>query len=111
MDRFFTFSTASKGGRAAIAAVAGQYGKRLHAHPDEYPVVALKVGSYRHRNKAFGKIFVPVFEVSGWVPKSDFDEGLAGTQKGPDDGVPPTSSGAAMLNGRNPSAPTVDTRF
>jgi hypothetical protein len=69
-DKLYTFTTSSKGGLGAVAKLAGEYGKRMRAKPNEYPVVALAVDSYRHPNKAYGKIFVPEFKVVGWVDKS-----------------------------------------
>ena len=50
--RQFTFTASSKGGIAAIAHLAGLYGRRIRDNPHELPIVALGVGSYRHRNKA-----------------------------------------------------------
>lgn len=69
-DKLYTFTTSSKGGLGAVAKLAGEYGKRMRAKPNEYPVVALAIDSYRHPNKAYGKIFVPEFKVVGWVDKS-----------------------------------------
>jgi len=72
-DQVFTFTTSSKGGVSAIGELAGAYGKAMRQRPDEYPIVALNVRSYKHSNKAYGKIFTPKFDVVGWTPKSSFD--------------------------------------
>jgi hypothetical protein len=65
---FYTFSTASKGGLAALGKLALEFGNRMRSKPDEYPVVELDRDSYQHSNKAYGEIRVPVFTVVGWVP-------------------------------------------
>ena len=61
----FSFTASSKGGIAAIANLAGVYGRRIRDNPHDLPIVALGVGSYRHRNKAYGKILVPEFDIVG----------------------------------------------
>ena len=76
-DQLYTFATSSKGGLGAIAKLAGTYGKHLRAKPDEYPVIGLGVDSYRHPNKAYGKIFTPKFDVVGWTGKASFADALA----------------------------------
>src|SRR5258708_1012624 len=73
----YTFSTASVGGRTAIADLCKLYGHKRREHDNykkAYPVVALKVGSYMHPNKAFGKIKTPALLVIGWASKAVFGE-------------------------------------
>ena len=65
----------SSGGLNAIADLCKVYGRKMREHPNEYPVVALKVGSYKHAE--WGKVHVPVFIVTGWAPKSSFADNLA----------------------------------
>lgn len=72
-EGLFTFATSSKGGLGAIGKLCGVYGKRIRSNPDEFPIVALNVDSYRHSNKAYGKIFVPELKVVGWTGKGEFD--------------------------------------
>lgn len=72
-DQLYTFASSSKGGIGAIAKMAGAYGKAMRQRPDEYPVIALNVDSYKHPNKAYGKIFTPKLDIVGWVPKAEFD--------------------------------------
>jgi hypothetical protein len=48
----------------------------MRQRPDEYPVIALNVRSYKHPNKSYGKIFTPKFDIVGWAPKSSFDGAL-----------------------------------
>jgi hypothetical protein len=95
--RRFSFTASSKGGIAAIANLAGVYGRRIRDNPHDLPIVALGVGSYRHRNKAYGKILVPEFDIVGWVDGSS-------VQSSDDDGEDPNA------NGRS-SAPAADTLF
>jgi hypothetical protein len=63
----YTFTTSSRGGLSAIGELAKAYGHRLHSHPNEYPVVRLGVGSYAHRNRSFGRIKFPNFEIIDWT--------------------------------------------
>jgi len=63
----FTFTTSSRGGLSAVGELAKAYGRRLHAHPDEYPVVELGVSSYQHRVKSYGRIKVPVLRIASWT--------------------------------------------
>lgn len=84
-DKLFTFTTSSRGGLNAIGELCKVYGKEMRARPAEYPVVALKVDSYRHKIKEYGKIFTPVLAVVGWAPKADFVAPLAAATQ--EDGV------------------------
>lgn len=77
-DELFTFTTSSKGGINAIGELCKTYGKAMRQRPDEYPIIALKTGSYQHSNRAFGRIKFPIFEVVGWAAKAEFAEALAG---------------------------------
>jgi hypothetical protein len=68
-ESLFTFTTSSRGGLSAVGELAKAYGHRLHEHPDEYPIIRLGVDSYRHRNRSFGRIKFPVFEVIDWTAR------------------------------------------
>lgn len=64
----YTFVTSSKSGIAALSEVVGAYGDRVQDGEDKeaMPVVSLQSGSYKH--KTYGKIMIPVFELTGeWV--------------------------------------------
>lgn len=76
-DKLYTFATSSKGGLGAVAALCKAYGKQMRQRPDDYPVVALNVDSYRHPNKAYGKIFTPKLDVVGWTDKASIEDALA----------------------------------
>jgi hypothetical protein len=71
--QLYTFATASKGGIGAVAKLLAIYGKHVRQVPDALPVVALLSDSYRHPNKAYGKIFTPLFKVTDWVHRGEFD--------------------------------------
>lgn len=69
----YTFTTSSSGGKQAIGDLCKVYGrKRREGYKEHYPVVVLKVGSYNHSNKHYGRIKFPVFPVVGWFAKSKF---------------------------------------
>lgn len=76
-DELFTFSTSSKGGIGAIGKLAGEFGKHMRARPNELPIIALDVDSYKHSDKSRGRIKVPVLKVVGWTDKNAFEEALA----------------------------------
>jgi hypothetical protein len=73
----YTFATSSKGGLNAIGELCKSYGKAMRQRPDDLPVVTLKVGSYQHSNKSFGRIKFPIFELTGWAPRVEFTAALA----------------------------------
>jgi hypothetical protein len=73
----FTFATSSRGGIGAVGKLSTFYGRRLHQHPGELPVIELGVGTYQHSNKAYGRIKFPEFNVVGWTSKSVFNRALA----------------------------------
>lgn len=61
----FTFSSSSAGGRNAVKALCAQFGRiGMREKGGAYPIVKLEGSSYKHDK--YGKIFVPVFEVTGW---------------------------------------------
>jgi hypothetical protein len=80
-QQLFTFPSASKGGIGALGKLAGAYGKHIRQKPNELPLVELSSDSYKHSNKAFGKIYTPLFVICGWVDRLEFDEMLAGEQR------------------------------
>lgn len=72
--QMYTFTTNSAGGKNAMGKLAGEYGKEMREHPDEYPIIKLEVGSYMHSNAAYGRIKFPIFKIVGWADKSEFDD-------------------------------------
>ena len=45
--------------------------------PNEYPIIEIGVGSYKHPNPEFGRIKFPTFEIVGWAPKAAFSGEVA----------------------------------
>jgi hypothetical protein len=68
----YTYSPSSAGGRNAVIALCGAYGKLMRQHPGELPVIEIGVDSYRH--ETYGKTFVPMLKIIGWHSEKDFDE-------------------------------------
>lgn len=61
------FSTSTKGGMGAIKKLIASWVNTEKKHPGKFPVIKLKVGSYAHPNKSYGRIKYPEFEVVDWV--------------------------------------------
>jgi hypothetical protein len=76
--QLYTFAAASKGAIGAMGKLMGHYGKHVRLAPDQLPIVALLSDSYKHSNKAFGKIHFPVLKVTGWINRMEFDSVLTG---------------------------------
>src|SRR5215469_12308553 len=72
----YTFASGSKGAAGTLRKLCAAYGKHIRGKPSELPVVELAADSYRHKNKAFGKIFTPVFNVVAWVDGAAFHQAL-----------------------------------
>jgi hypothetical protein len=69
-NELYTFTTASRGGLGAIGELCKAYGKTMRQRPDQYPIIALDVGSYQHSNRAYGRIKFPIFEIVDWTNKA-----------------------------------------
>ena len=65
----FTFVTSSITGRRAVGNLLRHYDRMRRTHPDELPVVRLKVGGYQHRDERVGWVATPVFAVVGRAPR------------------------------------------
>jgi hypothetical protein len=62
---FFTFVTRTNTGRRAAANLLRHYERLRKSHPDECPVVRLKVGGFEHKDSRVGWVKTPVFVVVG----------------------------------------------
>ena len=71
----FTFVTPSRGGFQALGKLSAAYADL--GDPALCPVVALSTDSYMHKVKAYGTIYVPVFNVVKYVPAARFNAILA----------------------------------
>jgi hypothetical protein len=94
MEGIYTFAVSSLGGKNCIADLCKAYGRSMAMHEKEYPMVSLKVGSYQHENKEFGRIKFPVLPIVGWISKGVFGEyeevakKLAAPPPGRDEDIP-----------------------
>jgi hypothetical protein len=68
-QELFTYVTSSITGRRAIGNLLRHYDRMQRTHPDQYPVVRLKVGGFNHRDERVGWVSTPVLAVVGRVPK------------------------------------------
>lgn len=67
----FTFSTQSKTGRGAVVNLLRHYDRLRRTHPDDVPIVRLKVGYYTPRERPqLGPQAKPVFAVVGKAPRN-----------------------------------------
>ena len=62
-DDPWTFTTSSKGGLNAIAALCAEFDHWMRKHPNKNPAVELGVDSYQHPNRSYGRIKFPVFKI------------------------------------------------
>jgi prophage regulatory protein len=65
----FTFVTSSDTGRRAVGTLLRHYERMRQSHPDEYPVIRLKLGGFQHKDKQVGWVNTPVFAVVGRTPR------------------------------------------
>jgi len=65
----FTFVTSSKTGRRAVGNLLRHYDRVKKTHPDDLPVVRLKVGGFQHSDERVGWVKTPVFVVVGRRPR------------------------------------------
>lgn len=70
------YSTTSVGGLKAIASLAQEYAQQFTKDPGKMiAVLSLQSDSYKHKNKTYGRVYIPVFEVTKWVSKLPEAEG------------------------------------
>jgi hypothetical protein len=65
----FTFVTSSITGRRAVGTLLRHYDRMQRTHPDQYPVVRLKIGGFQHKDDRVGWVKTPVIAVVGRTPK------------------------------------------
>lgn len=110
-DELYTFTTSSRGGLNAIGELCKSYGKSMRQKPDDFPVVTLKVGSYQHSNRAYGRIKFPIFEVTDWAAKAEFATALASENDANSEGAEAATGAGKQKAGRGQKAPAAETRF
>ena len=67
----FTLVTSSVTGRRAIGTLLRHYDRMQRTHPDQYPVIRLKIGGFQHKDERVGWVKVPVLAVVGRHAKDD----------------------------------------
>lgn len=66
----YTFATSSTGGLNAIGELCKKYGAQMRQRPDDFPIIEIGQGSYKHDE--YGKVKFPTFKIVGWEAKDDF---------------------------------------
>ena len=84
----FTFATSSMTGRRAVGNLLRHYDRMRRTHPDELPVIKLKVGGFQHRDERIGWVSTPVFAVVGRAPRDSAVKPDTSTQGHLDDTIP-----------------------
>ena len=84
----YTFVTTSVTGRTSVANLCRHYNRTRKTHPDELPIVRLRVGGFNSKKPGVGWVSVPVFAIVGHVSR--------------DSTAAPDSSVAADLNDQIP---------
>jgi hypothetical protein len=82
-QELYTFTTGSRGGLSAIGELSKKYGRHIRQAPGDLPLIELEVGSYMHRDKAFGKIKVPILNVVNWTNGAAYFDLLEGGSSAP----------------------------
>lgn len=64
----YEFKSSSRGGVSAIDKLGKEFAAQVRSgSKDIVPVVTLRSGSYKHKNKSIGTIYTPHFDVVEWV--------------------------------------------
>jgi hypothetical protein len=71
-----TFTTNAVSGIKSLNRLLRRYATHAARHPNDYPLVKLRVAFFMHSDKAIGKVFYPDFEPAGYVDKAEFCEAL-----------------------------------
>ena len=71
-----TFTTGSVSGIKSLNRLLRRYATHAARHPNDYPLVKLRVAHFIHGDRAIGKVFYPDFEPAGYVDKAEFCEAL-----------------------------------
>ena len=77
----FLYKSSSRGGKKAIAKLLTEIIEQIKSGDPAYcPIVRLENDSYKHQNKAYGRIQVPILTVVGWTapPEAAAPEAVSG---------------------------------
>ena len=81
----FLYKSSSKGGKKAIAKLLTEIITQIKSgDPDYCPIVRLENDSYKHPNKAYGRIQVPILTVVGWTTPPEVGSVAAGIDEDDD---------------------------
>jgi hypothetical protein len=83
-----TFATSSMTGRRAVGNLLRHYDRMRRTHPDELPVVKLKVGGFQHKDERIGWVATPTFAVVGRAPRDSVAKPDTTTQGQLNDTIP-----------------------
>ena len=67
----YTFVTTSITGRTAVANLLRHYNRTRKTHPDELPIIRLRVGGFNSKKPGVGWVSVPVFAIVGRASRTD----------------------------------------
>ena len=84
----YTFATSSQTGRRAVGNLLRHYDRMQRTHPNELPVVKLKVGGFQHKDERIGWVSTPVFAVVGRAPRDSVAKPDTSTRAQMDDEIP-----------------------
>jgi hypothetical protein len=87
-QELFVFVTGSLSGHRAVANLLKHYNRTLRTHPDDYPVVRLKVGGFNHKDDRIGWVATPVFAVVGRKARGDSAKPDTSVSADMDDAIP-----------------------
>jgi hypothetical protein len=73
----FTFVVSGKAAIREAGSLSRAYARHRKTWPNDFPIIALNVGSYQHRDRAIGRVKFPELNIVGWAPKTDFMNALA----------------------------------
>jgi hypothetical protein len=64
--KVYVFETTARGGRVGLDDLRVAYGRVLHLHPNEHPIIELGLSSYEGKK---GLVHEPTFRIVGWISK------------------------------------------
>jgi len=65
----YTFVTSTSTGRPEVERLLRRYMVHKRRHPNDYPIVALDVGGFEHKNKSVGWVKTPKLSPAGYESK------------------------------------------
>ena len=113
----YTYPISTKGGQHALGGILREWNAHKKTHGDaEQPIVELGASEYKHPNKTFGKVQIPILKVVGYssqLPQELLDrlpQVLAGTINGPAEQPQQIAPAKETGNGSAQAKPTPQVR-